>query len=237
MGFSLPSDRAYKKAKRIRQGRARLDPRYDGFVTRFRERYGVAPLAVQPDAVRHPGEDEKVPRLGVVLERTDQYQSFLRPPSSFDPRKQQVVARMFVDEFPAADLRALFGLSGETADTHPWAERVFVAFWDFERVAKVELHDAVTAAELEPFTAMLGLDKFWCTQRAFGPPIIFVYTDEQASALRTSSLPDRWADAYFEIAKRHDEFGYLSRAEIVIEVDSKENFDNNFSSNWFYYFK
>lgn len=31
-----------------------------------------------------------------------------------------------------------------------------------------------------------------------------------------------WADTYFEIAKRHDEFGYLSRAEIAIQVDSRE---------------
>lgn len=46
-----------------------------------------------------------------------------------------------------------------------------------------------------------------------------------------------WADTYFEIAKRHDEFGYLIRAEIAILVDSKENFETNYSGNWYYYFK
>lgn len=46
-----------------------------------------------------------------------------------------------------------------------------------------------------------------------------------------------WADTYFEIARRYDDFGYLTRAEIAIRVDSKENFDVNYSGNWFYYFK
>ena len=46
-----------------------------------------------------------------------------------------------------------------------------------------------------------------------------------------------WADTYFEIAKYHDEFGYLTRPEIAILVDSKETFEANYSGNWYYYFK
>jgi hypothetical protein len=119
------------------------------------------------------------------------------------------------------------------------AEGIFVYFADFEDVAKQEVHDlASTGPELDEFTASLGIaDQFWCTQRFAGPPIVFVHTDEQACALKASDLPATWADTYFDIAKRHDEFGYLTRAEIAIHVDSKENFDVNYSSNWFYYFK
>jgi hypothetical protein len=110
-----------------------------------------------------------------------------------------------------------------------------VYFADFEYVAKQEVHDLATAgAELDRFTASLGIgDQFWCTQRHSGPPIVFVRTDEQARAIKASELPVTWADTYFEIAKGHDEFGYLTRAEIMIGVDSKENFDANYSSSWF----
>ena len=66
---------------------------------------------------------------------------------------------------------------------------------------------------------------------------MFVQTDEQARSLAASVLPLNWADTYFKIAKRHDEFGYLSRAEIAIQVDSRENFEANYSGNWYYYFK
>ena len=66
---------------------------------------------------------------------------------------------------------------------------------------------------------------------------MFVHTDEQARTLRASALPVAWADTYFEIAKRHDEFGYLTRSEIAIQVYSKENFEVSYSGNWHYYFK
>jgi hypothetical protein len=92
--------------------------------------------------------------------------------------------------------------------------------------------------DLAAFTSVHGIgDQFWCTQRFTEPPIVFVHTDEQAQTLRTSPLRDTWADTYFEIAKRYDEFGYLDRTEIAIMVDSKENFETNYAGNWYYYFK
>jgi hypothetical protein len=94
------------------------------------------------------------------------------------------------------------------------------------------------SSEREAFTASLGIaDQFWCIERFAGPPTVFVHTDGQARGLKASALPSKWADTYFEIAKRHDEFGYLNRAEIAIQVDSKENFEANYSANWYYYFK
>jgi len=52
----------------------------------------------------------------------------------------------------------------------------------------------------------------------------FVHTNEQAQTIRASVLTVAWAETYFEIAKRHDEFGYLTRSDIEIQVDSKESF-------------
>jgi hypothetical protein len=105
-------------------------------------------------------------------------------------------------------------------------------------VAKDEAHGLLTHQELTTFTSSLGIgEQFWCSQRLSGPPIIFVYTDAQAAALAVSPVRQRWADDYFAIVKTHDEFNYLARAEVAIQVDSKENFDNNYSSNWYYYFK
>jgi hypothetical protein len=174
----------------------------------------------------------------VVLERSRQYNSFLRDPYRYDSRKQHTIASMFAESLDGADLPALFGLPPDPSGFPVQAEQIFVNFADFERVAKWEVHASVTAAELQAFTSTLALgDQFWCTQRCFGPPIVFVHTDEQAAVLNASSAPMRWADAYFQIAKHHDEFDYLHRAEIAIQVDSKQNFDTNYSGNWHFYFK
>ncbi len=215
-----------------------MDPVYGTFVERFRERYGIAPLAIVLDALDRPRGQGTTPRLGVVLERTGQYRAFLKGPFAFDRNKQQVIAVLLTESLRGADLRAMFGLPERLPHAEVRADEIFVYFEDFERVAKWEVHDLAASSGIEEFTAGLGIaDQFWCVQRFAGPPVVFVQTDEQARALEISALPLTWADAYFEIAKRHDEFGYLSRAEIVIQVDSKENFEANYSGNWYYYFK
>lgn len=239
MSFITPRDPDYLRAKRIKQGQSRMDPVYDPFTERFRLKYGIPPLAVFVDTMRRGQGQDNMPRLNVMLERTDHYRAFLTAPYLFDKRKQKAVARLFTESLREEYLRAMLRRpSGEQlAAVRP--DEIFVYFADFEDVAKQEVHDlATTSPGLDEFTASLGIgNQFWCTQRFAGPPIVFVHTDEQARALKASRLPVTWADTYFEIAKRHDDFGYLTRAEITIQVDSKENFDVNYSSNWYYYFK
>jgi hypothetical protein len=238
MTFITPRDRDYLRVKQIKQGKSRVDPVYDAFIAGFRERYGVSPLAVLMDTIGPPREEGRKPRLGVVLERSDQYRAFVRGPFRPERYKQQAVAALFTKSMPDADLRAMFGLPCREPHAGVRADEIFVCFADFERVAKWELHDLVAGDELADFEASLSVgDQFWCIQRFAGPPIVFVHTDEQARTLRASAMPATWADTYFEIAKRHDEFGYLTRPEVPIQVDSKENFEANYSGNWYYYFK
>ena len=238
MSFVKPSDADYLRAKQIKQGQSHLDPVYDGFVERFRQQYGVSLLAVTLDTFDRPRGQGMTPRLGVVLERTSQYRSFLRSPFNFDKEKQNATAILFTESLPGANLRAMFGLRPRLLQAGVRAGEIFVYFVDFERVAKWEVHDRAAGGGLKEFAASLDIgDQFWCIQRFAGPPIVFVQTDDQARALEASALASNWADTYFEIAKRHDEFGYLKRAEIVIRVDSRENFEANFSGSWYYYFK
>lgn len=238
MSFVQPSDPDYLRAKRIKQGQSHINPVYEAFVERFRERYGISPLAILLDAVGRPQGQGTTPRLGVVLERTSQYRSFLRNQFGFDKEKQEAVAMLFTQSLPGVDLRAMFGLPARLPHAEVRANEIFVYFDDFERVAKWEVHNLTANSGLEDFTASLDIaGQFWCTERFAGPPIVFVHTDEQAQALKASALPSKWADTYFELAKRHDEFGYLNRTEIAIRIDSKENFETNYSGNWYYYFK
>lgn len=238
MTFILPSDPDYLRAKKIKQGAARLDPAYDRFVERFHAHYGIAPLTISLDSIGRPRSEGKTPRLAVVLERTTQYRSFLMSPFNYDKTKQREIAHLLTATVASRTLREQFDLPHWLPGRAPQSAEIFVCFEDFEKVAKDEVHDLTERADRERFESSLGIgDQFWCTQRFSGPPIVFVHTDQQAEALRTSSLPDRWADSYYEIAKPHDEFGYLDRAEVAIMIDSRENFENNYEGNWYYYFK
>ena len=238
MAFYVPDDPDYQSAKRVRRGEARIDPAFSGFVDRFRGAFGVPPLALNFDIVGKPGGG-KMPRLGVVLERSAQHQSFLAGEyQNYDPEKQDSIVRMLVESTAKGDLRKAYGLSPLRSRQFDWASEIFVYFEDFERTAKWDAHEQVQGEELESFLRALELgDQFWCTERFSGPPIVFVFTEKQAQDLRESDVQETWADLYFPIVQRHDEFGYLLREEIFIQVDSKQNFDENYSSNWYYYFK
>lgn len=74
MSFITPRDPDYLRAKRIKQGESRVDPVYDAFIERFRLEYGFSPLAVFVDTMRRPQGQGNMPRLGVVLERTNHSQ-------------------------------------------------------------------------------------------------------------------------------------------------------------------
>ena len=50
-----------------------------------------------------------------------------------------------------------------------------------------------------------------------------------------NGINDILTEKYFNLLKDYDEFNYFERDSFMIYFDSKENFDKNFKSNWFYY--
>lgn len=233
-----PGDDGYRRARSARRGEACLDPRLDGFVARFEQRFRFRPLWLETDLVTRTDAPHPWLRADVVLERTEQYRTFCRSTLGYDRRKQRLVARLLVEELGAEGLCQLFALPQAPRAGSPSGSDVFVCFSDFEAVATSEAHGGVTPDESARFASSLGLgDDLWCLQRLWGPPIVFVHTDRQAAGLRSSAAPARWADDYYDVVRRHDEFGYLTRAGIVIAVDSKETLDRDYGGNWYYYFK
>lgn len=238
MSVIVPWDRAYRRAKQVRQGRLRIPNRFDGFVAEFTSRFDVPPLWLETDHLDHTREPIPKPRLEVVIERADDYHKFLTAPYNFDSKRQVVTAKIFAAHLTHSALRSLFKLPRGLPVDYDFAQKMFVAFSDFEPVAIQDVHRSLSKRDRASFDASLGLgNEFWCTQSSFGPPIVFVHTEAQAAALKASELPNRWADTYFALAKKYDEFDYLARDEFFIAVDSKENFDANYASNWYYYFK
>jgi len=75
-----PWDRAYRRAKKVRQGRAHLNSRFDGFLDDFQGRFGVKPLWLETDHLDHTREH--IPNHGSrsSIERTEDYRKFLTAP-------------------------------------------------------------------------------------------------------------------------------------------------------------
>lgn len=62
-------------------------------------------------------------------------------------------------------------------------------------------------------------------------------TDEEVELHKNDGLLDDLKLNYFNVLQKYDEFNYITLDNFSIMIDSKENFDNNYASNWYYYYK
>jgi hypothetical protein len=229
-----PFDREYRLARRAKQGKLRLDTRYDGFVRRVGEQFGVEPLWIRAHRRLRDGR----PALDIVFERTADYERFtLGAWHEFDPQKQLALATLFLAEVPEVTPGWFTRWKAWPKPTD--ANELFVCFRDFESVAELAAHSRVRGAEWRSFTASIDLaDDLWRIERGYGRPVVFVLTAARAQELKNSEgLLGRWADAYFALVTTHDEFGYLTREEVVVDVDSKEILDAQYEGSLYSYFR
>jgi hypothetical protein len=245
MAFIMPGDADYECAKQAKRGERRINDSFDGFLEWFDKRYGFPPLWLSTDhfmQAPHIGAATRIaqPRLSVTLERSWQYMQFREEKGgNFARDRQRETLAAFQRIVPMTTLVKPFGLDDDANWRDALDQRLFVTFDDFEQVTKAEIHGSLSPGELSTLEEQLGLgDQFWRFNSFAGQPILFVRTATLAVELSATDLPDRWADAYVTLAKAHDEFGYLTRGDIrPLKVDSKENFDQGFQSNWYYYFR
>ena len=116
-------------------------------------------------------------------------------------------------------------------------ENLFVIFTAFEPVARVEANESVTDQEINRLKKELNDDDLWEISRLFDSVTFFFYTDEQVKDARQRGVLGKYSRKYSKIVEKYDEFGYHKIRPVSASLDSKENFDTNFQSNWYYYYK
>jgi hypothetical protein len=64
----------------------------------------------------------------------------------------------------------------------------------------------------------------------------FFYTNAQVEESEINGMKKELSLKYYDLLKEYDEFNYLDRDSFSVSLDSKENFDDKFNSNWYDYF-
>lgn len=231
MVYKAETFRAAAEAKR---GRLELPPPLLPFVDRVVVRFGIRPLWVATDHVSGPGRSAAGRRVDLVFERTAERAEFLTDSGAFSPAHQDTIAHDFQATVSATEQARLFGAASEQGfDATP-----FVCFSDFERAARERVHTTVPMTAIDRMAAAAGFGKaYWRADRLWGAPTIFLHTDQQVADFSSDKFRARLDDAYFKLALPYDEFGVLERRDTRVALDSLQNFDSNYQSNWYYYWK
>ena len=213
-------DREYKVTKRIKQGKKHLAAPFAELARWIAEKWNVSVLNVIYDRA----DSTHAPRLQVILEYESHARRFYRN-VNFDSAKQKAIAGKFL-EINERDKLHGFDMDG-----------LFVVFSAFAPLAREEADSQIPDEDIHALNEKIGNPDIWEISRCFGQVTIFFFTDAQAKRYEAEGRKKEYARMYFDILKPHDEFGYLKERNFTIVFDSKQNFDENYESNWFYYYR
>jgi hypothetical protein len=220
----LTSDREFKETKLIRQGKQVLISPFGELAEWISARYQVNVLNVVYDP---PNDLLKRPRLQIIVEHAEEEHKFRKGGflGNYLKDKQDAISVKFTEILDREEIRRF-----QTTD-------LFIIFSAFAPLAMEDADGCVSDARIKQFKKDLNNPDLWEISRCFGKATFFFYTDAQAKGYDQSGLRREYSDRYFSLVKPHDEFEYIKRESYWVAFDSKENFDKNYESNWYYYYK
>lgn len=231
----MPFDKAYKETKKIKQNISKIKEEFEPLAEWIDKKYGVKTLNIIYDYI---DSDKSRPRLQVCLEYAKDVGKFMDNRTyNFDEIKQNDIIRKF-DEIISDNeiknksnwLKNLFGLPYKI-------DNLYVYFSDFESIAKIEANEKISENEIKKLQSEINNKELWTISRAFSGVTFFLYTNEQLKKYRDSEIHEKWKNQYYQLLQAYDEFDYFKNDYFYFDLDSKENFDNNYEGSWFNYYR
>jgi hypothetical protein len=214
------SDKEYIESKAIKKGYKKMESPFSDLASWIDDKFGVKPLNIVYDILEH----NKRPRLQVIFEKHKDNISFKAENGLFpNPERQLIILNAFKDL-----------IHNNTRFT---ADNLYVIFSSFEPIAKEEANGKINNQKLDKLKEDLKGYQIWKIERNFSTGIFFFFTNEQLKKNDNNEVKNKFKSEYLKLIKECDEFGYIENLNFSIKLDSKENFDKNYQSNWFYYYR
>jgi hypothetical protein len=233
----MPSDKDYTQTKRIMLGKDKMKPEFVPLAEWIDKTYDVKTINIIYDTL-----DNKTPRIQICFEYEKEKNKFLTHDISyFDKTKQKAIGEKFTEIIKQQGLSKNTGsfsnIFGLNKNGIYLTDNVFVIYGAFEPIAKLEATYKITQKQTEEFIKSFDNKDIWTISIGFTIPTFFMFTDEKVKEYDKPEIKTMWADKFFDFIKPFDEFNYFKRTDIQVYLDSKENFDKNYESNWYYYYK
>lgn len=233
----MPSDKDYKETKQIMLGKKLIKPEFEPLAEWIDKTYGVKTINIFYDTI----DKGTRPRLEICFEHPQEKAKFMGSNGfNFDTEKQKCIGEKFKDSLKEQGLiqeTGFLGLFKKSANSKYKTENIWVIYSDFESIARIEANEGVPEEKVKALKNELNNQDIWEISRAFSGTTIFLYTDKQVKNYENSEEHKKWTDKYFDLLSQYDQFQYFKRGFFSVHLDSKENFDNNYESNWYYYYK
>lgn len=204
----------YQSLREAKLGKVRIQEHLQPLADWVKKKYGIMPLWFNEDFIDSGG----CPRLNVIFEKTADKKLFYNATGfmDFNRQKQNDIAKKYQEQFPEK-------------------KGVWVIYDSFEHSARYAANNKISKEERNAIISSFA--EVWEVQSLTIDTTVFFYTENQLKEAEQSALKQKIKEAFFKLLQQYDEFGYFTLEECGLCFDSKENFDKNYDSNWYYYYK
>lgn len=217
----VPTDKDYISTKLILKNEQEMSSVFQKLKNWITEEFNQQVVNLYYDTI----DNGNRPRLNVIFENYESVNTIRDRIGNYAKEKQQKIKLKFEEILlrePNAEYKT---------------ENLLVIFSAFNPIARAEANGKVTDSFLNSLKAKYQELKIWEINKFGGATTIFFYTEKEVEEKSQSVQIKVLREEYLQELKKYDEFNVIDPEKFNLSFDSKENFDKNYESNWYYYYK
>lgn len=222
-----PTDFDFKETKAVLNGELEINESKKKLIDWIEYQFGVKVLHVVEDYL----DSMKKKRLNVVLEEYKNVDSFRDKNYNYDSKKQNLISQKYDDIINSSTNTILSRFFSKKNDKY------FVCFSAFNPIAKSDIINQVPTEMHAEFEKRNTVDPVWQIHGTSTGIIVFVYKESDIVDFQKSGKVEILKREFYEQVRAYDKHGYFRLDNISVGLDSKQNFDENYKSNWQYYYR
>ncbi|MCD8741338.1 hypothetical protein LT679_12050 [Mucilaginibacter roseus] len=226
-------DDAYIQTKKVKQGASHMNPEMVPLADWMLKKYGVAPLNIIYTNTLNAGERTRT--IEIIFEYCEQQKLFLENQFVLKGAIKKKILKFFKWNI---DVRSENKLLNWLLKPLPYFKNEpLVTSSSFMPLAIEEANSNISDEDIQLLKKQIAEIEIWRIVRNSTHAIFFFYTESNLKEFDNSAFKEKLSLKYFPLIKKYDEYNYITVYSISICLDSKENFDKKYGSNWFYYLR
>lgn len=227
--MQVPSDEHYIETKKVLKGEKSISKEKRTLMEWIQNEYGIRVLNIEFDKIDQGKRD----RINIIVaDREDQEKMHHSGPDYYGYKKEfqkQILEKYYSIYGDVKKPSISFSRKGQI---EPW-----VCYHVFNNVAKHEANGKIGQEELLSIKKQFDDLGIWEIIQFFEGIFVFYYNDEQLTRNQNSDRVKQLKSRFFHAMKKNDEFNLLNEQKFSIGQDSKQNLDENYEGNLYYFFK
>jgi hypothetical protein len=215
----------YIETRRLKLGESVLPEHFKVLQEWINSRYSINVLNITYDKI-DIGPKKGAPRLNIIIDKESDYQKMFIKQFVPIEKRANSISRRFVKIIKNAGLRNKYEL-----------DNILVVYSDYSYDYMSEVCGIFIQNEKKNILSKFAESKLWDMTACSLLIVVFYLTVKDLNDNIKNGTNENIKDECLRLLKTYDEFDYFNEKTLKLTFDSRQNLDENFQGNSFYYFR